>query len=185
VYHDVSELTYSVALNVESVFPQDGGASLSAIYLRLADGLRLFLKQLGISTQVVRRSGADAREAVNRSVKSCFASTARYELVAGNLKVLASAQRQIGAVVFQHGSIKLRGAVPHPALPDLPSVCRQDAQPLGRSDLEGLARVFGTAMSGVFGVSEYSLSNSSDAFPGLIDRLRKLKENPLMKRDLH
>lgn len=185
VYHDVSELTYSVALNAGSAFPRAGGKSLSVIYLKLADGLKLFLEGLGISTQVVRRSGADAREAVHRSVKSCFASTARYELIAGNLKVLASAQRRIGAGVLQHGSIKLHGALPHPALPDIPSVCCQAPQPLGRSDIEVLARVFGSTMSGVLGAPDFSLSNSSNPFPGLTDRLRKLQENPLAKRDLH
>ena len=185
VYHDVSELTYSVALNAESVFSPEGGTSLNAIYLKLADGLRLFLEELGISTQIVRRSGPDAREAVHRSVKSCFASTARYELIANNLKVLASAQRQIGAGVLQHGSIKLHGALAHPALPDIPTVCRQTIQPLGRSDLEGLARVFGNAMCGVLGASDFTLSDSSNPFPGLIDRLNLLQQNSLVKRDLY
>ncbi|MCX6835264.1 MAG: hypothetical protein NTW07_09070 [candidate division Zixibacteria bacterium] len=185
VYHDVSELTYSMALNAESVFSPDRGASPSAIYLKLAEGLQLFLSGLGVSTQVVRRSAGDARKAVGQSVKSCFASRARYELVAGNVKVLASAQRQIGAGVLQHGSIKLHGVVSHPALPDLPLGCSQAAQPLGRSDLEGLARVFIGAMSGALGARDFSLSDSPDPFPGLPERLRRLRENPLAKRVLY
>jgi lipoate-protein ligase A len=185
VYHDVSELTYSMALNTESVFLTEGGTSPSTIYLKLAEGLRLFLEELGISTQVVRRSGANAREAVHRSVKSCFASTARYELVTGNLKVLASAQRQIGTNVLQHGSIKLHGAVSHQALPDIPPACCQSVQPLGRSEIEGYARVFGNTLSSVIGAPDFSLSSSSDPFPGITDRLKKLLENPLAKRDLY
>jgi lipoate-protein ligase A len=184
VYHDVSELTYSMALNAESVFSPERGVSLSTVYLKLTEGLQLFLSEMGISTQVVRRSAGGAREAVRRSVKSCFASRARYELVAGNVKVLASAQRQVGTGVLQHGSIKLHGAVTHSALPDIPSDCCQATQPLGRSDLEGLARVFICAMCGVLGPRDFSLSDSSDPFPGLSDRLRRLKENPLAKRDL-
>lgn len=184
VYHDVSELTYSMALDAGSVSSLNRGASLSAIYLKLAEGLKLFLNGLGVSTQVVRRSAADAREAVGPSVKSCFASKARYELVAGNAKVLASAQRQIGTGVLQHGSIKLHGVVTHPALPDIRSGSCQPAQPLGRSELEDHARVFIGAMSGVLGACDFSLSDSPDPFPGLPDRLRRLRENPLAKRDL-
>jgi hypothetical protein len=185
VYHDVSELTYSVALNAGYVFPLVAGTSLSAIYLKLAEGLQLFLSGLGIPTQVVRQSAGGARDTVRQSVKSCFSSRARYELVAGNMKVLASAQRQVGTGVFQHGSIKLHGAVAHPALHDIPSGCGQAIQPLGRSDLEGLARVFGKAMSGVLGVPDFSMSDSLDPFPGLADGLRRLRENPLARRDLN
>lgn len=47
---------------------------------------------------------------------SCFDSTARYEITVGGAKVAAGAQRILGARYFQHGSIKLGGVAPHPAL---------------------------------------------------------------------
>ena len=184
VYHDLTELTYAMALHVTSVLPGEE-ASSSAIYLKLAEGLQLFLSRLGIASQVVRRSSADARGAARLSIKSCFTSTARYELVTRDIKVLASAQRRVGDAILQHGSIKMHGPVPHPALPDLTMKSSHTGQPLGRNELERLAGVFGRALCDIIGATGFSLSGSLDPFPDLGKRFLYLRENPLLKRDLH
>jgi len=185
VFHDISELTYSLALNT-TLFSQAGrDLSTSTVFLRLSEGLKLFLSELGIASQIVRRSRADAGETVNGSVRSCFASTTRYELVAGRMKIVASAQRKIKSGILQHGSIKVSGVAPHPALPDLPSGGLQSPQPLDRSHLEALASTFGRAFSRVLGVLPFSLTDSVNPFPGLVQKVARLEENPLLKRDLN
>ena len=185
VYHDVSELTYSIALDCGQLALPCQGESLSAVYLRLSRGLQSFLTELGISAQIVRRSGIDSGQEGQASVRSCFASTARYELVADGKKILAAAQRRVRTAILQHGSIKINGVAPHPALPDLVPGDSWNAQPLDRSRLEVLAMSFGRSFSGFFGDSDFTVSDSSYPFPELRQRVASLRENPLSKRDLN
>jgi hypothetical protein len=60
VYHDSGELTYSIALNLDNRLLSGWGTSVQDVYLRLAEGLKLFLLGMGVSAQIVRRS-ADER----------------------------------------------------------------------------------------------------------------------------
>jgi lipoate-protein ligase A len=185
VFHDISELTYSLALNTALFSPAGGDLSPSTVYLRLSEGLKLFLSELGISSQIVRRSHADMGEGVAGSVRSCFASTARYELVTGDMKIVASAQRKVKSGILQHGSIKVSGVASHPALPDIPSGDLKSPQSLDRSHLEALAPIFSRAFSAVLGVPASSLIEADNPFTGLAQRVAALEENPLLKRDLN
>jgi lipoate-protein ligase A len=120
VFHDPSELTYSLALNPNVPGLEHLRGSVAKTSAALAQVLVDFAAVQGVSAEMVARSSVrDARPEVFHKAP-CFASNARHELVAaGGRKIVASAQRQIEGVILQHGSIKLHGIVGHPALDDL------------------------------------------------------------------
>jgi lipoate-protein ligase A len=116
VYHDPSELTYAVSLNPHGVDDSRLVGSVGQVYERLAESLQLFLRRLGIDSETTARSSPEDRQPRQLQTAPCFASVARHELTSGGRKVIASAQKQYRGAVLQHGSIKLAGVVPHPAL---------------------------------------------------------------------
>ncbi len=116
LYHDPSELTYSVILGAVAANRLRAGKTISHVSARLAEGLAGFLARQGVGAEFVRRSGPVDQRPVASHTAPCFASVARYELMSGGRKVVASAQRHVGDTVLQHGSIKMSGVAPHPAL---------------------------------------------------------------------
>jgi lipoate-protein ligase A len=98
------ELTYSV-VGAEPDFP--GADDLLATYRWIGAALASGLRTLGAPVEMVpvRPSPAEAMPAF------CFARTASYELEAGGLKLVGSAQRRQGAGFLQHGAVML-GAEP-------------------------------------------------------------------------
>ncbi|MEW5795861.1 MAG: hypothetical protein AB1772_05825 [Candidatus Zixiibacteriota bacterium] len=187
VYHDESELTYCVALNLDEVALPSQSRSVNTVYLRLAEGLRSFLEKIGVSAQIVRRTGLAPVSRVWDAEHPCFVSAARYELLAKGKKILASAQRQIGSAVLQHGSIKLRGVAFHPALPTMSKAFGGLPQSHDRSDVERKAEQFAREVAAVLGVAaegQMCAANDLEAFVGLTDRWRSIREAPLMRRDL-
>jgi lipoate-protein ligase A len=96
------ELTYSV------VFPLSANNSVRDIYnqinLALKKGLEIFdpeLKKIELENQQT-----DFRNFYKKDISSvCFAVSARYEIKYLGKKLVGSAQRKIGNVVLQHGSI--------------------------------------------------------------------------------
>jgi lipoate-protein ligase A len=96
------ELTYSVVAPPDH--PLMAGMVLDS-YLRLSQGLVAGLARLGITAEpapATNRAGADASAA-------CFEVPSAYELVAGDRKLLGSAQNRRTKVVLQHGSLPLCG----------------------------------------------------------------------------
>ena len=91
------ELTYSVAAG-EALL---GGprASYAAINRALVAGLR----RLGVDARLQPAGG----RAPVPSLAPCFAEPVEGEVVAGGRKLLGSAQRRLGEVVLQHGSLPL------------------------------------------------------------------------------
>jgi hypothetical protein len=116
LYHDSTELTYSVVLGADTTGKLCSVGSASRISALIAQGLTRFLAHHGIGAEFVRRSSPLDQRPVASHSTPCFASFARYELVAGGRKVVASAQRRIGEAVLQHGSIKIGGVAYHAAL---------------------------------------------------------------------
>lgn len=112
--HDPSELTYSIAINTgyDGVNVRTGSELSTGIARTLVD----FLRRVGIDCAFVRASAPQNSSSEFFQKAPCFASMARYEIVRGEQKIVASAQRRLEAVVFQHGSIKVSGAVSHPAV---------------------------------------------------------------------
>lgn len=135
VYHDPGELTYSLAVNPAAPERQHLGGSIAKSSALFSKALHDFAEQQGVPSDVVTRSApADASPAIFHKAP-CFASAARHELIAADRKIIASAQRQVDGVILQHGSIKLRGLAPHPALPGV-----------GRAGQANVAREVGRAI---------------------------------------
>lgn len=96
------ELTYSV------VFPLNLNYSVRDIYnqinLALKKGLELYNSEL--KKIELENSQTDFRNFYKKDISSvCFAVSAKYEINYSGKKLVGSAQRKIGNVVLQHGSI--------------------------------------------------------------------------------
>lgn len=122
VYHDLSEITYSVAYqtpdheNPEIFLP----SQVREVTGKIADAVAMFLRSIGIPANVEKVGSRQPLlgRAGNRKTMNpkCFDSVARYEICAGGQKVAVGAQRILAGRFFQHGSIKPRGDISHPAL---------------------------------------------------------------------
>lgn len=96
------ELTYSV------VFPLSLNYSVKDIYnqinIALKKGLEIFNPEL--KKIELENSQTDFRNFYKKDISSiCFAVSAKYEINYSGKKLVGSAQRKIGNVVLQHGSI--------------------------------------------------------------------------------
>jgi lipoate-protein ligase A len=120
LFHDRSELTYAIALDTagDDRSPALRG-SVSHTSRSIAMALASFIESVDRPVSYVKFSSPENARPEFFHAAPCFASRARYELVDGVSKVVASAQRRIGNILLQHGSIKLAGVAGHPALPGL------------------------------------------------------------------
>jgi len=92
------ELTYSVAAPVALLGPPR--PAYAAINRALVAGLR----RLGAAVSLQPATGA---RAPLPSLAPCFADPVEGEVVAGGRKLVGSAQRLLGSVILQHGSLPL------------------------------------------------------------------------------
>lgn len=116
LYHDRSELTYSIAVNLDGWINQPWARRPSHLFRVVAEGLTEFVTAMGRPAEYSRTSAPSNSRPGFFHRAACFASRARYEIVADEKKVVASAACRIGHVLLQHGAIKLAGAASHPAL---------------------------------------------------------------------
>lgn len=87
--------------------------------LKISRALVGFLRRLNVAARIERgRTGANNKRRLARNglTPACFESVARHEITIGGRKIVAGAQRIFGTRYFQHGSIKIAGIAPHPAL---------------------------------------------------------------------
>ncbi len=101
ILHD-DELTYSL------IIPLDGSAPVTDIeplYQLVHDAVIATLADYGVN---ITYRGGDDRGNAQRGPFFCFARTHRLDLVAGQLKILGSAQRRVKNAVLQHGSLILK-----------------------------------------------------------------------------
>ena len=150
LYHDRSELTYSIAFNTAEPPCEKLSGSVAQSSIAIAEALRLFLDQLGLSSEWVRKSAAENSEPAFFHKAPCFASAAKYELMQGDQKLVASAQRRFRTGVMQHGSIKLRGVVAHPALGRLGDL-NSKPQAVDKKELNKYAQLFGELFASYLG----------------------------------
>lgn len=101
VFHD-QEVTYSVI--AERGHLQSSGSVLET-YKHIGQGLISSLERLGVQAFLRRVGFGDAEHGSTCDLTPCFTSSGRYEVTIGDRKVVGSAQRQIGEVVLQHGSL--------------------------------------------------------------------------------
>jgi len=95
------DLTYSVAAPVENIAP---GETMPGAYAGISLALVRGLRSLGLSAEFARPSH---RDPAGRSVKPCFTSVSRFEVSCRGRKIIGSAQRVVGNVLLQHGSLPL------------------------------------------------------------------------------
>ncbi|HEX8359088.1 MAG TPA: lipoate--protein ligase family protein, partial [Longimicrobium sp.] len=99
------ELTYCVAL------PDTLLGSPREAYTAINRAIVAGLRRLGVDAAV---QGDTGRRAPVPSLAPCFAEPVQGEVVAGGRKLVGSAQRRMGSVLLQHGSLPLeddQGAV--------------------------------------------------------------------------
>ncbi len=184
VYHDVSELTYSIAVNPFSHDRENLAGSVSATYRVIAEALRGFLSELGLESELVGRSSPENALPDVFHKAPCFESVARNELVSGGEKIIASAQRQVKGVILQHGSIKLTGLAGHPALNGIGAFDATPPQTLAEERFDALAARFPGAVGRELGVTLAVAEVSGDCAKA-VDRLTQVvQENPLSRRDI-
>jgi lipoate-protein ligase A len=178
VYHDPSELTYAVAVNPEGAGLEAWNGSISDVYLYLAQVLRKYLEALGRQSRVVRSSSEPVHSPSVSRRQPCFASAARYELMAAGGKVIASAQRRIGRALLQHGSIKLEGVASHAAL-DVKTVVEHELQPLGKREFDKNAELFMRTWQSALGGPPGRVSPALESSNSFERRLEKMRTDPL------
>lgn len=117
LYHDPSEITYSVAISDKYLSQVEWGRSVSQSSKELSKILVIFLSDIGIDSQFMRQSafGNSHPEVFHKA--PCFDSYSRYEILSGAEKIIASAQRRVRGGLLQHGAIKINGSKDHPAVP--------------------------------------------------------------------
>ena len=96
------ELTYSVACRRDE--PAVGGRPGSA-YRMIGEGLIAGLRRLGVDAALARVDRGSVRPRSARATPPCFVSAARSEVVVNGRKLVGSAQRQMGDMLLQHGSV--------------------------------------------------------------------------------
>jgi len=116
LYHDPSELTYAIALNTKNQVIDCLKGTLSETSASIAGILVEFLKRQGMSSEYMKYSSIENARPDFFHQAPCFASHAKYEVMAEKQKIIASAQRRVDGALLQHGSIKINGVVNHPAL---------------------------------------------------------------------
>jgi lipoate-protein ligase A len=102
------EITYSIISPVKSpIFPAD----IKGSYKKIAQGLLLGLKNMGISAEIAE----DRAKELHRF--SCFLNTSFYEITVKGKKLIGSAQKRWKDIFLQHGSIIISS--PYSLLSDL------------------------------------------------------------------
>lgn len=186
LFHEPSELTYSIAANLENQNTNKLAGSLFDSGRNIASGLTEFLMRIGISAQYVRQSSAGFRAKNALHTHHCFESTARHELITGERKIVASAQRRLGSAFLQHGSIKITPASSHPALSSINPKSLPDTMitPITKPDFIDYAAKFQLALSDLLEVNflQCDLAENENALIGEFADFLKL--HPLEKRDL-
>ncbi len=186
IYHDPGELTYSIAVNTRHLGNLKLVGSLTKTTRSIAEALTYFLRRLGIQSHYLRSSSLKDSEPAFFHTAACFDSISRYELVANSQKIIASAQRRVGAAYLQHGSIKLHGVASHPALATklLAGSSGTDIPPISREDFGLMAGLFVQEMGLYF---ELELKESYLTTPDQYEvknRMSFLKKNPVLRRDI-
>jgi lipoate-protein ligase A len=184
VYHDVSELTYAVAINPHLPERQVLGGSPSDIYRRLSRALMSFLEHLGVRSELIEKSSPQNARPEFFHKAPCFASSARYEIAAAGHKIVASAQRQLRGVILQHGSIKVSGVVAHPALDATALTSDVTSQAVDKEGFELTARLFARVMGAQLGVDLEYAGSLPSMEAALRDRVCEVTKKALARRDI-
>ncbi len=184
VYHDVSELTYSVAINPHTQERENLGGTTSAIYRLLSAAIMNFLHRLGVRSELVEKSSPENSRPEFFHKAPCFASSARYEIVTAGRKIVASAQKQIRGVILQHGSMKVSGLAVHPALDVLAPGPGTTSQPVDKEWFDGAAREFSSVFETALGLELVCAPGLPGTALELEERVCEVARNALGRRNI-
>jgi len=101
VFH-AEEITYSVIIPKASKFYSK---DILTTYNLISEALLLGLSFYGLKAQLVKRLTNEIKDGAYKNDIPCFSSSAEYEIVCENKKLVGSAQRRFENSVLQHGSI--------------------------------------------------------------------------------
>ena len=179
LYHDLSEYTYAIAANTGDPAVAGLGGSVAKTSETISVALGAFLNRMGVTTSRVRQTSARDTHPDVFHKAPCFTSAARYELMAGGRKIVASAQKRLRGALLQHGSIKLSGVAAHPALDGVGAGNR--LKPLDIKDFDVTAGVFAEAMGVALELS-FTPAASSPSARTLAPATESVKKNALQRR---
>lgn len=184
IFHDVSELTYSIVVNGRGHSSSKLVGSISTVSAAVASALASFLESIGVQATYERQSAPENALPAFFHKAPCFSSVAKYELVSSGRKVIASAQKRLSDALLQHGSIKLHGLVKHPALDsDVDSIT--DIMPCMSQDLFGQrAEQFRLVMGQALEVDFAPATNDGLLDPLLSHRIAMVAAHPVGRREI-
>lgn len=185
LYHDSTELTYSIGLNLKmmkqaSKIKPDIGAQLY-----ISKALVKFLDASGIKSDFLKSSNQHSSISNAFHKAPCFASQARYEIMAGKRKIVASAQRIIEHSIFQHGAIKLKGIPAHEALQGIPGESQAiDNKEVTLREFERYSLSFKEVFQERFGCKLVDTAYDEKGDESLKNHLDYVKRNLLERREI-
>ena len=185
LYHDLSEVTYSVALNNADRDHRPGafGSSRSDLNASIVRGLSTFLASIGIETNMVRKSSPQNSRPEFFHKAACFASSAKYEMMSREGKVVASAQRRVVDCLLQHGSIKLAGVALHPALHLTKGHPETSLKPVDRIRFAKLSELFRIALGQAFQIPLNQTITASTSSLEIGAHASHIREFPMSTRE--
>lgn len=186
LYHDPSEITYSIAINNELIKNNIFGDTVSENSEIIAKILVRFLKKCGIDSDYKKKTSKQDKDIRFFHKAPCFASNSRNEIVKGNIKIIASAQRRYKGSIFQHGSIKVNGHATHPALPlsDYEINFDNKINILSKSMFENLSSRFVSTFADALNFKYGELIINDDDKSDINFMREYVRNNNLKKRDL-
>ncbi|HNW27624.1 MAG TPA: lipoate--protein ligase family protein [Spirochaetota bacterium] len=103
IFHD-RELTYSLVCTADDLNQRP--TTIPEYYEIINRFLIVFYRWLGFRA-IYAKDSADARAGAGQHAAFCFSSNEKYDIMINGKKIGGNAQRRIGKVVLQHGSIPL------------------------------------------------------------------------------
>jgi len=114
IYHDQSEITFSLTANLE-IFPE-AMRSISKTNQLISEAVVEVLAESGVISEWMSSSDPSFGRPTGKMAKSCFNSFSRFEIFSEGYKIVAGAQRRKGRFFIHQGSIKLNGISDCPAI---------------------------------------------------------------------
>ena len=185
LFHDPSELTYSIIVNTEHLDNDKITGSLNQTSKSISEALIGFLSELKLTSHYVRHSSDSKKGPKFFHSAPCFESASKYEVESNGKKIIASAQRRIGNSLLQHGSIKINGVADHPALKlSSTGFSSNDIQLLSSSNFNALQEIFFNKMAEFFELNVNRIQFSDSETELIRNYSKNLKKNSYFKRNI-
>lgn len=185
LYHEPSELTYAVVVNTRGLDNDRLIGSVAHTSHGIAESLGLFLAELGITSQIMRRTSVkSSAEKLDSRSAPCFNSISRHEIACRGMKIVASAQSRVGAAWLQHGSIKLNGLAAHPALATKTTLTSVVPEPIASRRFHELSQVFAKIIGRGLGLNITHRMLSDSDLLAVENQGKKMEKSALNKRDI-